>query len=418
VQGDLLGTVGFASVRVAPFLIPGAFLLLVRALDGRFFRVNTLSLVLLLLSVPIGLITPLIYQGTSFGWLRFFIYPLFVAAGWGLYEVASSRSRKRAAGLVLAGWLLAAPVILLAMADPLLGQEENHVVYGVLTGKDATEAGYTQAAESLTLQTEVASYLDGLPEGSLVTLDSVRGWAVAAQVSPDTLKNNLITTHDSDFRAAVRKPRAHEVTHFLVPDAERYPNALIADRWPKLYEGNQPGFELVKEFPETAEKWHLYEIAARQEKAAPQPEREEEAARQQSEVEYLGHVGDIQSNCVEVFLDSHDKLLQYDMLTADDLAEMQVNESALRGCVNQVDDLDPPRRYAGQYEVYRSAMNELHEAAQLAYSLVAYPIAATKTDFDEYDRRVSEAAGRLQQSNKILGRDYRTIGNVQEISPL
>jgi hypothetical protein len=262
VQGELLETIRFASVRVAPFLIPGAFLFLVRALDRRFFRINTLSLVLLLLSVPAGLITPLIYQGISFGWLRFFIYPLFVAAGWGLYEIVSSRSRKRAAGLVLAGWLLAAPVILLAMADPLRGQEENHVVYGVLTGKDATEAGFTRAAGPLTLRTEVASYLDGMPEGSLVAaVDSTNGWAIAAQVSPDTLKNNLITTHDSDFEATVRKPRAHEVTHLLVPNPERYPNDLIADRWPNLYTGNQPGFELVKEFSETPEKWRLYEVA-------------------------------------------------------------------------------------------------------------------------------------------------------------
>ena len=50
--------------------------------------------------------------------------------------------------------------------------------------------------------------------------------------------------------------------------------------------------------------------------------------------------------------------------------------------------------------------------------LVDNPIAVTKTDFDEYDRRVSEAADRLQQSNEILARDYRTIGDVQEISPL
>jgi hypothetical protein len=50
--------------------------------------------------------------------------------------------------------------------------------------------------------------------------------------------------------------------------------------------------------------------------------------------------------------------------------------------------------------------------------LVADPTVATKADFDEYDRRVNEAADRLQQSNEILGRDYRTIGDVQEISPL
>jgi hypothetical protein len=106
------------------------------------------------------------------------------------------------------------------------------------------------------------------------------------------------------------------------------------------------------------------------------------------------------------------------MLTTDDLRELRANESALRRLAAQVDDLNPPQRYTGQYKEFRSAINELHEAAQLAYSLVADPTAATKAKFDEYDRRVSEAAGRLQQSNEILDRDYRTIGDVREISPL
>jgi hypothetical protein len=97
---------------------------------------------------------------------------------------------------------------------------------------------------------------------------------------------------------------------------------------------------------------------------------------------------------------------------------MRANGSALRGLTARVDGLDPPRRYVGQYEVFRSAINELHGATQLAYGLVADPTAATKTDFDEYDRRVSEAAGRLRRSNETLGRDYRTMGGVQEISPL
>jgi hypothetical protein len=433
VQGDLLGTIWFASVRVAPFLIPGAVLLLVRALDRRFFRVNTLSLVLLLLSVPIGLITPLIYQGTSFGWLRFFIYPLFVAAGWGLYEIVSSRSRKRAAGLVLAGWLLAAPVILLAMADPQLGQEENGVVYGILTGKDATEAGYTRAAGPLTQKTEVASDLDELPEGSLVAVDSVNGWAIAAQVSPDTLKNNLIVTHDSDFRAAVRKPRAHEVTHLLVPHPERYPNDLITGRWPKLYANNQPGFELVKEYPETPEKWHLYEVAPgseqgkppqRQQADADRPQQEnsgakkEQAASPDKQTTYVYEVGEIQAKSVEAFLDSHEKLLRYDAITSGDIEKMQANQAALHGFADQASDLGAPQKYTDQKDAFLSAIQELHQASQLAYALAADPISATQADFDHYDRLVNEAAAGLQQSNEILGKDFKTIEGVQGVNTL
>jgi hypothetical protein len=50
--------------------------------------------------------------------------------------------------------------------------------------------------------------------------------------------------------------------------------------------------------------------------------------------------------------------------------------------------------------------------------VVADPTAATKSKFDAYDRHLAEADGLLQESNERLGRDYETIGGVQEISPL
>jgi hypothetical protein len=145
---------------------------------------------------------------------------------------------------------------------------------------------------------------------------------------------------------------------------------------------------------------------------------QKDAASQQSEAEYVGKVGDIQGNAVEIILDSHNKLLRYDVLTNDDLEELQANEAALQELADQVDNLDRPQEYVGQYEVFRSAIDELHVAAQLAYELVADPTAATKSKFDEYDRRVAEADDRLQDSNERLGRDYETVGGVQEISPL
>jgi hypothetical protein len=156
--------------------------------------------------------------------------------------------------------------------------------------------------------------------------------------------------------------------------------------------------------------------AAEQEDAAPQPERQE--AAQQEKAEYINKVGDIQGKAVEISLDSHNKLLRYDVLTNDDLQELRANEAALREFADQVVNLDPPQGYEGQYEVFRSAIDELHAAAQLAYELVADPTAATKLTFDEYDRRVAEANRGLQESNERLGQDYETVGGVQEISPL
>ena len=119
---------------------------------------------------------------------------------------------------------------------------------------------------------------------------------------------------------------------------------------------------------------------------------------------------------MEAFSDSHEKLLRYDSLTSGDIDEMQANQVALREFADQASDLKAPQRYREQKEVFVSAIEELHQAAQQAYALAADPISATQADFDDYDRLVNEAAADLQQSNEILGKDYKTIGGLQEVS--
>jgi hypothetical protein len=152
---------------------------------------------------------------------------------------------------------------------------------------------------------------------------------------------------------------------------------------------------------------------------APRSQEQEEAAAGQSEAEYVARVSEIQRRSVETFLDSHDKLMRYDALTADDVEQMQANQAALKEFADQVDGLDPPQKYREQYEVFHSAINELYEATKLAHELAADPIAATKSKFEEHDRHVDQAAADLKRSNEILGRDYVTIegARMEEESP-
>lgn len=154
-----------------------------------------------------------------------------------------------------------------------------------------------------------------------------------------------------------------------------------------------------------------------EEETVPKPEQEEIAA-EQDKTEYAREVSDIQSDIVETFLQSHDKLLRYDALTAADVEELEANATAIGRLTAQVDGLDPPESYRGQYETFRAATNELHEAARLAHSLAADPTAATKSRFDKYDAHVDEAATNLRRSNELLGRDYETLEGVRRISPL
>ncbi len=140
------------------------------------------------------------------------------------------------------------------------------------------------------------------------------------------------------------------------------------------------------------------------------------AAPQQAQTTYVNRVGDIQSDSVKTFLDSHDKLLHYDALTADDIGKMQANQATLQELTDHVDNLNPPQKYKEQYKVFRLAVNELHESAQLAYTFADDPTVATQSGFEEYDRHVSQAAAYLKKSNEMLSRDYKTIEGVKRVS--
>jgi hypothetical protein len=96
---------------------------------------------------------------------------------------------------------------------------------------------------------------------------------------------------------------------------------------------------------------------------------------------------------------------------------MQANEAALEEMTDRARSLAPPQKYEEQHEVFSSAVDELHEATRLAYGMAADPVAAAELGFDEYDRHVNEASALLQRSNELLGKDYKALGDVREISP-
>ena len=155
-------------------------------------------------------------------------------------------------------------------------------------------------------------------------------------------------------------------------------------------------------------------VTSQREEAAAE---QEAAASQREEAEYIGAIRDIQTRSVRAFLNSHDKLLRYDALTAADVEEMQANETVLEEMNDQTGDLAPPRKYEEQYGVFSAAIDELHEATRLAYGMAADPVAAAEQGFDEYDGRVNEASDLLLSSNDLLNKEYETIEGVREVSP-
>ena len=141
-----------------------------------------------------------------------------------------------------------------------------------------------------------------------------------------------------------------------------------------------------------------------------------QATPQVKRTAYVRDVGEIQANSVRAFLDSNKKLARYDALTSGDVEKMQANQVALKGFAGQASALSAPQKYREHKHVFLSAIDALHQAAQLAYALAADPISATQSDFDHYDHLVQEAAAGLKRSNEILGKDYKTIEGAQSVS--
>jgi hypothetical protein len=109
-------------------------------------------------------------------------------------------------------------------------------------------------------------------------------------------------------------------------------------------------------------------------------------------------------------------LLRYDTLTSGDIEKLQADQADLERFTGQAEALNAPQKYKEHKDVFRSAIDELHQATQLAYVLAADPISATQADFDNYDHLVNEAAADLQRSNEILGKDYKSIEGVKGVS--
>lgn len=263
VEGDIAGVMGLLAERLWPFIIPLVAVLAVRFADGRLRRIETVLLLVVGLSVTLALIAPMAFLGSRMDFLRYYIFPLYAAAGWGLYEVAISRRRGGASALVLAGWVLAVPACLWVMANPRLGIQEYPELKALAQGRDALELGY---GDPVITRARLADYLDAtvLSRQRRLLLDSYQGAAIAAQVRPEHT-GRLVMTFDHRFRAALADPVRHWIAYVLVPDPDTWPQDVVNRTRPRLWAGKEPGFALTKAFDaghatQLPEDWRLYAV--------------------------------------------------------------------------------------------------------------------------------------------------------------
>ena len=129
------------------------------------------------------------------------------------------------------------------------------------------------------------------------------------------------------------------------------------------------------------------------------------------ENDYVSAVKDLQTKSEESSNDSDDRFSRFDSLTSNDLKKMKTDSDNLKDYLNQVDNLDPPEKYKSHYDLFRSAIDDLYQATELAYSLASDPGSVTKSRLDEYRSYVNRANSNLEQADEILERESNFTGS-------
>jgi hypothetical protein len=262
VVGSAFGSLSYAFSRwalVGPLAPVVSLAILVRAAVRR----EGLLLGVLCLAVCVPLFhASMLYSGTSFGWLRFFLYSLPFGVIMLAYVLRDLRPERESA-VVRLGWavglgllLVAGPTSGWAMAQPDLGREESGVMRYLFEGAPLP-ASFQFAAER-----EVARYVDQAPPGTVVLMDSFLGFP--ANLFSQQHQRFAITS-DRDFRLLVANP-TQGATHLLVPyggcpDGQTclVQSDQVAAAHPDVWAHGAGWLQLERDFG-GPNRWRLYRI--------------------------------------------------------------------------------------------------------------------------------------------------------------
>ncbi len=254
VIGDLLASIGYALERWA-FVMPAAVPLAIGAfLLGILRREHVTFGVLAMAGALPAFHAYLVFSGTSFGWLRFFLYsvPFAIVLLPLVLRPLASRPRRHAfawaAGIVLlVGGL---PAGAWAMAQPDLGREEWQIVRHVAR----PDAVAVPPSFEFTTEKRIAAYVDALPGRPVVLMDSAYAFGVNVFARDHT---RYAITSDRDFTAILARPDGGSITHILVPDP-RSPEA-VGQALPGIWQNGRPYARLEMDFG-GLNGWRLYAV--------------------------------------------------------------------------------------------------------------------------------------------------------------
>ncbi len=243
---DPLAALLFALQKTIFFSSPLIAILLLRLINGRFFRWDTVILLGMFISVPLLQVLMLI-KGSSLGWLRYFIYVLPISVAWLPYELSKIKHKWQVL-IPLLAMVLNFALLSYAITQPNLAPDENTFLRNSFGNH--TQAYYQQQDEQ-----KIAAYLDENYTGSTILTDSFSAYFIILQ---SQYPKHFYISSDPDFKHAISDPQKYGVEYVLIPKpGSASVISAINNAYPNLYEQGADWAELVKDF---GSDWRLYKI--------------------------------------------------------------------------------------------------------------------------------------------------------------
>ncbi|NOU93077.1 hypothetical protein GC093_07490 [Paenibacillus sp. LMG 31456] len=248
-----VGVVSLVLRKSAWFSLPFLCILFTRLLAGYWRRWDTLVLIVLVASIP-AMQAVMLMKGSSFGWLRFFVYPFVIAAAWLPYELSLLRRARfvYTLGALLLISMLMSSFVIRDMNNQKLSPDEYETFH-------IEESG---TLKDLRIAKEVSRYTDELISSSeldkkpIILTDSYSAYSVLLN---STYPRQWIITNDRNFTQALDDPRSFKVDYILVSKQKGSVLQVIHEKYPDLFKQGTAWTELVKDFQG---EWRLYRIKA------------------------------------------------------------------------------------------------------------------------------------------------------------
>jgi hypothetical protein len=246
-----IGVLWLVLRKSAFFSLPLLCLLLVRLVLGYWKRWDTVILLLMVCSIP-AMQGVMLYKGSSFGWLRFFVYPFVMTVAWLPYELSLLKSYplKRMFTAFLLCSVLASSLVIYDMNNQPLSPDEYETFHIEESGtlKDMRIA---QEVARYTNQIMRESPPDQLP---LMLTDSYSAYAVLLN---SQFPHQWVITNDRNFPQILARPQANGVNYLLVSKQKGSVLQVIHEMYPGLYENGADWVELEKDFQG---EWRLFRV--------------------------------------------------------------------------------------------------------------------------------------------------------------